>query len=274
MPSHYTRKDTTKLYLYPDLNIRKMYELYKTDYCVKKKKNPVSEFVYRNVFNSLDPPLAFHQPRKDICTICRKYTESTEGEKLNQEDTWKQHIEQKELAFLCKKNDIATSNTEKNSNFCSFDLQVRNWFCKYFIFTYLYYFHCFVLNRLCSEFHGPETRKSTTKGSYLCIILQFTITEKTVIASYGTRPMVLRVHPKSVLVCCSIFKVYLLIFVLLQHIPIRAAAKTATNLLLAWCYYAVQKFERKLKKFASLKLTILVLQPNSQTWARDTIALF
>ena len=49
--SHYSRSDNpNKHYLSPDLTINKMYQLYKEE-CSKQAKAPVSEWVYRQVFN-------------------------------------------------------------------------------------------------------------------------------------------------------------------------------------------------------------------------------
>ena len=49
--SHYSCLDNpNKHYLSPDLTINKMYQLYKEE-CSKQAKAPVSEWVYRQVFN-------------------------------------------------------------------------------------------------------------------------------------------------------------------------------------------------------------------------------
>ena len=49
--SHYSRSDNpNKLYLSPDLNIDKMYRLYKQR-CEEESKPPVSSWVYRKTFN-------------------------------------------------------------------------------------------------------------------------------------------------------------------------------------------------------------------------------
>ena len=49
--SHYSRADSPqRRFLSPDLSIGKMYELYKS-YCSEKECTPVSEWVYRKIFN-------------------------------------------------------------------------------------------------------------------------------------------------------------------------------------------------------------------------------
>ena len=49
--SHYSRSDNpNRKYLSPELNLTKMYLLYK-DHCTAKSVDPVSEWAYRKVFN-------------------------------------------------------------------------------------------------------------------------------------------------------------------------------------------------------------------------------
>ncbi len=49
--SHYSRKDNPNRYfLSPDLSVAKMFQLYKVE-CSTQEKRPVSEWVYRKVFN-------------------------------------------------------------------------------------------------------------------------------------------------------------------------------------------------------------------------------
>lgn len=69
--SHYTRKDSSRQYLGADLNITKMYELYK-EQCTEDEV-PVSLQVYRKMFNE-EYNLSFHTPKKDQCSPCTKYS--------------------------------------------------------------------------------------------------------------------------------------------------------------------------------------------------------
>ncbi|XP_044744281.1 uncharacterized protein LOC123306370 [Coccinella septempunctata] len=62
--SHYSRNKTDRKYLSPDLNIRILYTEYK-----KKTANPVSEFKFRDVFNTKFD-LHFHPPIVDSCKTC------------------------------------------------------------------------------------------------------------------------------------------------------------------------------------------------------------
>ena len=47
--SHYSRRDTERDYLSPDLNLSKMYELYKIK-CFEDEKEPVSKSTYEDIF--------------------------------------------------------------------------------------------------------------------------------------------------------------------------------------------------------------------------------
>jgi hypothetical protein len=49
--SHNTRKDTNRKYLAPELNIKKMYELYKEE-CTNSGRKPVIQIFYRKMFNT------------------------------------------------------------------------------------------------------------------------------------------------------------------------------------------------------------------------------
>lgn len=68
--SHYCRSGTTKEYLHPDLNIKKMYEMYKA---ANPEEHIGSEEKYRLIFESRN--LSFHSPKKDQCSLCMSYKE-------------------------------------------------------------------------------------------------------------------------------------------------------------------------------------------------------
>ena len=67
--SHYSLKDSKKLYLSEELNIRKMFQLF-------KEKHPnlsVSYDTYRNIFNTKFN-ISFGYPRTDTCSTCDEFT--------------------------------------------------------------------------------------------------------------------------------------------------------------------------------------------------------
>ncbi|KAJ4429628.1 hypothetical protein ANN_21829 [Periplaneta americana] len=67
--SHYSRRDNSgRKYLNPDLNIRKMYDLY-LEKCQQENKTPVKQKFYYNVF-STKFNLHFKPPYTDTCRLC------------------------------------------------------------------------------------------------------------------------------------------------------------------------------------------------------------
>lgn len=121
--SHYCRRDSQKQYLSPDLNISKMYRLYKDDFCVQKNVQAVSLFVYQKTFHEYDPRLDFYKPKKDQCSLCNSYNTAKDKEPL-QED-YSNHKQREKEAMQMKSDDKQKSQTEKGKTFrsISFDLQ-------------------------------------------------------------------------------------------------------------------------------------------------------
>jgi len=68
--SHYSRLSTTKRYLGANLNITKMYELYKTEMNMKGLK-PEKMGKYRELFKCHN--LAFHKPKHNVCKFCIRF---------------------------------------------------------------------------------------------------------------------------------------------------------------------------------------------------------
>lgn len=67
--SHYSRKDNSNTrYLCPELNITKLYSLYK-EHCVENNKVPAKLSYYRRIFNT-EFNLRFHKPHTDTCSRC------------------------------------------------------------------------------------------------------------------------------------------------------------------------------------------------------------
>lgn len=71
LEAHYTRKDTNRKFLGQDLNIRKMYSLYKEE-CKNKGKRHTSESKYRAIFCN-EYNYSFYVPKKDQCATCVVY---------------------------------------------------------------------------------------------------------------------------------------------------------------------------------------------------------
>lgn len=121
--SHYCRKDTTKMYLSAELNISKLYDLYKNNFCQEKNIQPVSQFVYRKVFNSYNPQLSFYIPKKDQCTQCSVYHSAHDKSSLEEE--WQAHKNREKASMSMKQEDKDRCQSENGETFraISFDLQ-------------------------------------------------------------------------------------------------------------------------------------------------------
>lgn len=121
MESHYSRRDTKKLYLSADLNLSVMYRLYVESYCTNEKITPVSISVYRKIFNSYEPQLSFHIPKKDQCSTCNLYYSATD--KTDLEESWQLHKKKEKEAMEMKEADKKRSSEDPTYRAISFDLE-------------------------------------------------------------------------------------------------------------------------------------------------------
>nr|CAI5838294.1 unnamed protein product [Callosobruchus analis] len=69
--SHYCRKNTSKRFLPPTLNVSKMYNMY-LEYCEQSNIKPAPECTYRVIFNT-EFNFSFVIPKKDLCDIFSMY---------------------------------------------------------------------------------------------------------------------------------------------------------------------------------------------------------
>ncbi|XP_050306223.1 uncharacterized protein LOC126743262 [Anthonomus grandis grandis] len=121
MESHYSRRDTKKLYLAAHLNLSVMYRLYVEIYCTSESIPPVSINVYRKIFNSYDPQLSFHVPKKDQCSTWNVYYSTTD--KTNLEESWQLHKKKEKEAMEMKDADKKRSLEDSIYRAISFDLE-------------------------------------------------------------------------------------------------------------------------------------------------------
>ena len=122
--SHYCREKSSRQYLHSELNLVKMYEMYKQEITEQKKENNIigSLATYRRIFDSMN--LSFHNPKKDLCTLCARVHETADSlidEILNKE--YESHIANKNKVREIKRNlkEMAIKNSKR---LCAvFDLQ-------------------------------------------------------------------------------------------------------------------------------------------------------
>lgn len=121
--SHYTRSQTNAKYLNSNLNLAKMYDLYKTD-----AENPVSESYYKRVFYD-DFNLRFKAPKKDSCLKCDIYRVKiqnpllSEADRLILEKCHNEHLEQAESLRKQMKKDLESAKVDDSVEVLPFDFQ-------------------------------------------------------------------------------------------------------------------------------------------------------
>ena len=107
--SHYSRHDNpNRQYLAPDLNINRMYQLYR-DWCSKHSYDPVSARAYRDIFNT-QFNLGFGSPKSDTCTVCDRGSD---------ED----HKAAASASFAAAQQDREFAKNSDNVYYATFDLQ-------------------------------------------------------------------------------------------------------------------------------------------------------
>lgn len=123
--SHYCRESSSKLYLYQDLNIAKMYRLYEQWIVTQGSKDgttsasvqpslKVKESFYRHIFNT-EFNYSFFKPKKDLCDFCHAYKLANATRKAELKGEMKIHKENKKMARrLLKADKEAVRSLHKN----------------------------------------------------------------------------------------------------------------------------------------------------------------
>ena len=110
--SHYSRnKNPNRKYLHCDLNISKMYDLYK-----QEVTEPVKMNTYRRVFNC-DFNLGFGTPRSDTCATCDEFDANGGIESIAE------HQADFELGYKMMSDDREHAKKTPGCNYLSFDLE-------------------------------------------------------------------------------------------------------------------------------------------------------
>ncbi|KAL2086584.1 hypothetical protein ACEWY4_017643 [Coilia grayii] len=122
LESHYSRKDTNKLYLEGSLNLPKMYALYQEKCEQEWKIKPEKQSLYRTVFDN-EFNLAFHTPKKDACKYCEWYQRLEDSEKTNHKDEYDAHQLRKTQAREQKENDKNKAKEHESYKAVTFDLE-------------------------------------------------------------------------------------------------------------------------------------------------------
>jgi hypothetical protein len=120
VPSHYCRKDTSRVYLPSKMkNLANLYKVYKTSY-TEKGIEIVSERVFRSIFSEKFN-IGFHVPKKDKCLKCLKYERNKDNPELEEEK--KQHELEKQENYNRFKAHQNIQKSDPTTLCASFDLQ-------------------------------------------------------------------------------------------------------------------------------------------------------
>lgn len=122
VPSHYTRKNTMKMYLEEGLTIQKMYRLY-NEHCEKNNiTTAATSRQYRDIFNE-QFNIGFFKPKKDQCTVCSVFNMASDAEKAKLLEQYESHMKNKEVIRNLKDIDKQLALDDKSLCVACFDLQ-------------------------------------------------------------------------------------------------------------------------------------------------------
>ena len=121
LPSHYSRKDTTREYLDASLNLRKLYDEY-INWCKERNINACKSSLYGEVFHT-EYNIFFHKPKKDQCEFCTTYTNSNAKEKEELQTKFDVHIRNKERAQAAKQQEKLRATDDRHCVAAIFDLE-------------------------------------------------------------------------------------------------------------------------------------------------------
>ena len=120
--SHYCRAKTNKKYLEVDLNIEKMYDLYK-EKCLTEGISYVKPSYYRYLFNT-NFNIAFHVPKIDCCEKCEEIkVKRNEKITITAEEESAHNIHLAEKVAMRKEKEKDKMNKEATSLLVVFDLE-------------------------------------------------------------------------------------------------------------------------------------------------------
>lgn len=119
VPSHYCRKDSTRLYLPQEFkNLSNLYLLYKKDFS-SNGKDYVGERVFRNIFTH-EFNISFHVPKKDKCLKCVSFKNNPDGFTSEEKAAHEKEVEDSKTRFKFHQD----RSKEDSQTLCvSFDLQ-------------------------------------------------------------------------------------------------------------------------------------------------------
>lgn len=114
--SHYCRSNTSRKYLERNLNIQRMYDMYKISV-----ENPVKFHLYKSIFN-LEFNIGFFRPKKDLCDKCEGFrvNKNPSAEEVVQHE---EHIRRKNIGKEERERDKQAYIKDDKVGVVTFDLQ-------------------------------------------------------------------------------------------------------------------------------------------------------
>ena len=124
--AHYVRKSSQKTYIEDTTNVSKltltkMHNLYLAECQKEGVKDHVSVTTYKDILNSQN--IKIHQPKKDQCKICVKYTRSNPEEKERLEASQETHINNNKKVMELKLAYKTRGKEDKSLLVFNFDLE-------------------------------------------------------------------------------------------------------------------------------------------------------
>lgn len=117
MESHYCRSKSAQQYLSSDLNLDKMYQLYKEEHGTES----ASRSLYYKVLKEMK--LKFHVPKKDQCSLCDTFHRGTDDQKETVQEIYSRHIGEKTAVREIKEKLKGEAKHNKHITVANFDLQ-------------------------------------------------------------------------------------------------------------------------------------------------------
>ncbi|CAG9768645.1 unnamed protein product [Ceutorhynchus assimilis] len=119
--SHFCRSSTSRMYLHPDLSLKKIYKMFVEEQESKKNTNIPSLTTYRRIFKAKN--LSFLRPKKDQCSLCLSFKEGDAAIKEDLKDRYEKHILEKQLVRQKKSESKEKAKTDSDILCAVFDLQ-------------------------------------------------------------------------------------------------------------------------------------------------------
>ncbi|VEN35333.1 unnamed protein product [Callosobruchus maculatus] len=119
--SHYLRNQTSRDYFEGSLNISTLYRLYK-EKCLENNSPYVKKSMYEHIFNT-EFNIGFHKPKKDQCSTCECYRNSSEEDRRQLQEMYEKHLRDKDLSREENAKDVEDAKTKENKIVAVYDLQ-------------------------------------------------------------------------------------------------------------------------------------------------------